>query len=91
LSDSRNIDANWDNIIMVYQYFQDKKPIIEYEVSTRKIYSYPPQEYINALSLRTREKTRKQYEDVVKNNQFLLFIRDHKNQKLKSYVFDIPS
>jgi len=85
------IDSNWNNIIMVYEYFRDKKPIIEYEVRTKKIYSYHPQEYINALTLRTREHTRKKYEEAVKNNQFLLFIRDHKNKKLKSYIFDLPN
>lgn len=85
------IDSNWDNIIMVYQCFEDKKPIIEYEINSQKIYSYPPYEYINTLSLRTRENTRKQYEEVVKNNQFLLFIRDNKNKKLKSYIFDLPT
>jgi len=84
------IDTSWDNIVMMYQYFGDKKPIIEYELPSQKIYSCPAQEYINALSLRTRENARKQYEDAVKKHQFMVFIRDHKKKKLRSYIFDLP-
>ena len=52
--------------------------------------NYLLQEYINALSLRTRENARKQYEDAVKKHQFMVFIRDHKKKKLRSYIFDLP-
>lgn len=85
------IEDNWDNIIMVYQVFKNKKPIIEYEVNTQRIYSYPPYEYINTLTLRTRDYAKKQYQEVVKNNQLLLFVRDNKNKKLKSYVLNLPT
>ena len=84
------IDEQWHNIVMVYETFQDKKPIIEYDIQNEKIYSYPAKEYIQSLSLRTRKQTRKQYNEAVRNNQFILFIKDFKNQKLRSYIFDLP-
>ena len=57
------IYAKWDKIIMMYYAFKEKKPIIEYELHTQKLYSYSAKEYINSLSTRTREDTRKQYEE----------------------------
>ena len=85
------IDEQWDKIVWFYGTFRDKKPIIEYDVTNKKIYSYPAKDYIQALSRRTRSHTRKIYKEAVRNNQFLLFIKDHENQRLRSYVFDLPT
>ena len=83
------INTQWDNIIMMYQTFQDKKPIIEYEIDTQRIYSYPAKEYLNDLGIRTRNEAIKQYEKAIKNDQFMLFIKDNKNEILRSYIFDL--
>ena len=84
------IDEQWGNIAVIYNSFRDKKPILEYEVDAKKIYSYPATDYINGLTERTRNRTEKQYKDACNKNQFLLFIKDIKNQKLRSYIFDAP-
>ncbi len=84
------IDAQWSNIAMIYNSFRDKKPILEYEVDGKKIFSYPAIDYINDLTERTRDRTEKQYKDACNNNQFLLFIKDKSNKKLRSYIFNIP-
>jgi len=84
------IEQQWHHIMMVYETFRDKKPIIEYDVTQERVYSYPAKEYIQALSQRTRAQTRKQYKEAVRKNQFILFIKDSKNQKLRSYIFDLP-
>ncbi len=82
------IDEQWNNIAMIYNSFADKKPIIEYDVDDQKIYSYPAIDYINSLTERTRSRTEKQYKEACKKHQFLLFVQDKTNQKLKSYIFD---
>jgi len=84
------IDKQWPKIVMVYETFKDKKPIIEYDVTHEKIYSYPAQEYIESLSQRTRALTKQQYKEAVRKNQFILFIKDFKNQRLRSYIFNCP-
>jgi hypothetical protein len=84
------IDEQWNNIAMMYDVFRDKKPIVEYEVDSKKIYTYPANDYIDTLTARTRNKTKKQYEEACENNQFMLFIRDKRNNKLRSYIFDVP-
>lgn len=85
------IFTQWDKIIMMYQSFQDKTPIIEYEIDTQKIYSYPARQYLNSLGIRTRNEAKKQYEEAIKKNQFMLFIKDNKSEILRSYIFDLPN
>jgi len=72
---------------LVYEAFRDKQPILEYDVVGKKIYSYSGKDYINTLSSRTRDETLNQYENACANNQFILFVKDKKNKKLKSYIF----
>ena len=84
------IDKQWHYIAQIYNEFKDENPIIEYQVDSEKLYSYPANDYINTLSVRTRNRTENQYNEACIKKQFLLFVRDEKNQKLKSYIFDIP-
>ena len=84
------VDEQWNTIIMAYEDFKDKKPIIEYDITHGKIYSHPAKEYIQTLSSRTKNHTQEQYEEATKKNQFMLFVKDFENRKLKSYIFDLP-
>lgn len=84
------IETQFDKILMVYRTFSKLKPIIEFDVVDQKLYSYPADDYIGNLSPRTREPTKGQYAEATKNGQFLLFVKDAKNQRLRSYVFDQP-
>ena len=84
------IDEKWDKIMLIYEVFKNNKPIIEYDITNKKIYAYPAKDYIQGLSQRTRGHTRKMYKEAVRDNQFLLFIKDYENQRLRSYVFDLP-
>ena len=84
------IDEQWNNIVLMYRTFKDKEQIIEYDVEEKKIYSYPTAEYIGTLSERTRDHAKRQFAEASRRNQFLLFIKDTKKQRLRSYVFDLP-
>jgi hypothetical protein len=85
------INEQWNNIAKMYDLFRDKKPIVEYELDSKKISTYSANEYIETLTTRTRNETKKKYEKVCNNNQFILFIRDKRNRKLRSYIFNIPA
>jgi hypothetical protein len=78
------IDEQWDNIIAMYRTFAGKKQIIGYNATTQKIYSYPTDDYIRSLSERTRDM------EATSRNQFLLFVKDTKKQRLRSYVLELP-
>ena len=84
------IDEHWDDIVMVYRTFKDKDQIIEFDVSDEKIYSYPAGDYIQNLSERTRDQTASQFAEAKKRKQFILFVKDAPNQRLRSYILDLP-
>lgn len=84
------IDEHWDNILMMYREFEDKDQIIEYDVSEQKIYSYPAGDYIQTLSERTRDETARDFARAKERQQFILFIKDTPNRRLRSYIFDLP-
>lgn len=81
------IDQQWDNIVMMYRAFEAKKPIIEFDIVTLRILAYPAGEYLEGLSDRTREQTKREYEEAVAKGAIMLFVRDELNEVLRSYVF----
>ena len=83
------IDKQWDNITKTYDVFRKKKPIIEYNLDDNKIYAYPAIEYINSLSVKTKNEIKNKYMKACSNNEFLLLIRDEKNKKFRSYAFEL--
>jgi hypothetical protein len=84
------IQERWDAIIGMYNTFRGKDQIIEFDVTDQKIYSYPAGDYINTLSERTRDQTARQFAEAKKRNQFILFVKDTQNKRLRSYILDLP-
>lgn len=84
------IQERWDAIIGMYNAFRDKDQIIEFDITDQKIYSYPAGDYIKTLSERTRDQTAHQFAEAKKRNQFILFVKDTQNKRLRSYILDLP-
>ena len=79
----------WPRIINAYHEHEDKKPIMEYRLPDRTIYAYPANDYIDDLSLRSREDARNTYQRACLENKMMIFVKDMKNKILKSYVTPI--
>lgn len=84
------IQERWDAIIGMYNAFRDKDQIIEFDITDQKIYSYPAGDYIGTLSERTRDQTARHFAETKKRNQFILFVKDTQNKRLRSYILDLP-
>ncbi len=78
---------HWHKITGMYVAFEDKKPIIEFEPNRIRIIAYPAEEYIDGLSDRTRDQTRKQYREASANCALMVFVRDEQKEILRSYIF----
>jgi hypothetical protein len=83
----QKIDEHWDKITGMYVAFEDKNPIIEFEPNRIRIIAYPAKEYIDGLSGRTRDQTKKQYREVSANGALMVFVRDEQKKILRSYIF----
>ena len=83
----QKIDEYWNEITGMYVTFEDKKPIIEFEPNRIRIIAYPAEEYLDGLSDRTREQTKKQYREASVTGALMVFVRDEQNEVLRSYIF----
>jgi len=84
---SEKINKYWDEITGMYILFEDKKPIIELEPNRIRIIAFPAEEYLDGLSERNREQSRKQYQKATATGAMMVFVRDEEKDVLRSYVF----
>ena len=85
------IREQWDHILNWYLMFADKKPVMLYDIQEQKIYAYPYREFKMEISQKSQASLRDQYQRAVKNNQFVVFVRDNEKRKLVSYTFSLEN
>ena len=81
------IREHWAAITGMYVAFEDRRPIIEFDVVNGQILAYPAMDYVAGLTDRTRERTKEQYRKAVDEGALMLFVRDASKRVLRSYIF----
>ena len=79
-----------DGIINLYLTFEDKKPVLLFDIQDQKVYAYPYEDYKNDLSKKSQGILKKQYEEATKNDEFVIFVRDNVKKKLISFSLCLP-
>jgi hypothetical protein len=79
---------HWPAILMLYEQFAAKKPIILFDIQEQRIYAYPYAEFTRDLSPRSQQSLTQQYADAVRANQIVVFVRDNVQRRLVSFSFD---
>lgn len=82
----KQVQEHWDDITRMYDIFEHKDPIIEFDVVRLQILAYPAEEYLDRLSNRTREQTRRQYRQAVAERALMVFVRDEPRQVFRSCI-----
>jgi hypothetical protein len=83
------IDEQWANILMMYNFFAVKGPVMLYDIQDGKIYAYPYKEFKADLNQRSQAILEKQYRQARANNQMVLFVRDAAKKKFRSYSLNL--
>ena len=83
------IEENWKHIRFMYLEFEDKKPIVLYDVQERRVYVYPYREFVLELGARSQKSLKRQHADAISRGQMVVFVRDNDLKKLVSYTLDI--
>jgi len=78
---------HWDALTGMYVAFEDRAPMLEFNVVTGQIRAYAAEDYLEELSDRTREETKKQYKKTVAEGALMVFVRDESKEILRSYIF----
>ena len=81
---------NWHHIYHLYEMHADKLPVMLYDIQERRVYAYPYKSYRAGLSERSQTSLKEQYKNANANGMVVVFIRDNKKRKLKSYSVPVP-
>jgi hypothetical protein len=75
-------------LLMFYKLFEDKRPIMLFDIQSQQILAYPYEEYKTTLSERSQAMLTTQYDEAVARNKVVVFVRDNETQRLTSMSFD---
>ncbi len=79
------VAEHWRQILTLYVTFQDKRPVMLYDIQERRIYAYPYAEFKADLSKRSQGLLTRQYQEAKREDKIVVFVRDNKKKKLVSY------
>jgi hypothetical protein len=76
-----------DNILGLYKLFEDKRPVILFDLQSQQIYAYPYAESKATLSERSQAMLTEEYERAIASNKVVVFVRDNETRRLASMSF----
>ena len=85
------IKQHWNIICHAYLVYEDKKPVILLDSTEGMIYAYPYKDFKADMSEYSQASLTEQYNEALKNNSFVIFVRDNENKKLTSYSMIRPN
>ncbi len=79
---------NWPHILAAYRQFEDKKPVVLYDIQEQRIYVYPYADLLRDLSEKSQITLKDQYERAIRDNKIVVFVRDNERRRLVSFSMD---
>jgi hypothetical protein len=83
------VHKQWGNLLQAYQQFADQKPIVLFDLQEQRIYVYPYEDFKNEMSPSSQESLTEQYEQAVRENKMVVFVRDNEQRQLGSFSINI--
>ncbi|OGH05788.1 MAG: hypothetical protein A2W22_01720 [Candidatus Levybacteria bacterium RBG_16_35_11] len=83
------IDEQWNNILKLYKKFEDKKPIMLFDMQEKRIYAYPYEDFKADLSKKSQTILQKQYKNALLDNKVVVFVRDNEQETLVSSSYNL--
>jgi hypothetical protein len=80
---------HWSFILLLYERYADRKPVMLFDIQEQRIYAMPYAEYRADLSKRSQASLKKQYERANANGEIVVFVRDNEAEKLVSYSLPV--
>jgi hypothetical protein len=72
-------------VVQVYAMHEDDKPVLLYDLQEQRLYVYPYEPFKADLTPPSQASLAEQYEQAVKRDYIVLFVRDSVARKLVSY------
>ena len=78
----------YGNIVMMYEMFEAKKPVMLFDIQEQRVYAYPYKDFRKEMNERSQRILKQQYEQAQLDGQIVVFVRDNVKQKLRSFSLD---
>jgi hypothetical protein len=79
------IQDHWDSIVSLYRQFEDKKPVMVFDLHEQTVYAFPYEEFKTELNQKSRLALEEQYTRALSGNYLVVFIRDTEAGQMVSY------
>ena len=79
---------NWLHILEAYRQFEDKKPVVLYDIQEQRIYVYPYADFLRDLGEKSQITLKDQYERAVQEDKIVVFVRDNERRRLVSFSME---
>lgn len=83
------IQTQWESILTLYLQFEDKKPVILYDLDKHEIFAYPFEAFSAELHKKSRRSLAQQYRRAVANNHMVIFVKDGDADNMASFSVQI--
>ena len=74
-------------ILMFYKLFEDKRPVMLFDLQSQQSLAYPYEEYKATLGERSQAMLTAQYDEAIAKNKVVVFVRDNETRRLTSISF----
>ena len=82
------VAEHWESIVAGYKQFEDKRPVVLYDIQEKRVYLYPYEDFKNDMSPKSQVSLAEQYELAGKLGKMVMFVRDNEAEKLVSFILD---
>ena len=76
---------NWPYILAAYRRFEERRPIVLYDLQERRIYVYPYPEFKEDMSERSQRSLEEQCEKAGREGKIVVFVRDNDEKRLVAF------
>ena len=83
------IKSHWDSILKLYKQFEDKKPVMLFDLKEHEVFAYPYEDFKAELSRKSQIALEEQYQRALENNYMVIFVRDDIRGRMASYSLEI--
>ena len=79
------VAKHWWHIVRLYLAFEDRRPVMLFDVQEMRVYAYPCAESRADLFKRSQRLLERQYNEASREDKILVFVRDNEQRQLVSY------
>ncbi len=78
----------YDAILMMYELYEEKRPIMLFDVQKKRIYAFPYLDFRAELNERSQRVLTEQYQRALIEDQIVVFVKDNVKRTMRSFSMD---